>query len=349
MSHDLASASVDGDDVIVKLKPDHSREAILNIAGLPIFSAAFYAKVPFDQVSLEPPIGSGPYKVGSFQQGRYIAFARVPDYWAKDLPINLGSNNFETIRYEYYADRKVAFEGFKAGDYTFHEEFTSAIWAKGYDFPAVAEGRIQKQMLPDAYPTGTQGWLINTRRDKFGDPRIREALGFAFDFTWTNANIMYDAYQRTVSYFQNSPMTATGLPSPEELKVLEPFRAKLSPAVFESAYLPPEADGSGSDRGMLRKAFKLLTDAGCKRDGERLSLPDGKAFEIEFLDSNPALQPAYAALYPQSQAARDRRIAANGRPRTVPSSDGQFRLRRHHGKFQLWPDAGRQHARRLRV
>ena len=195
LSHDLESAGVDGDDVIVKLKPDHSREAILNIAGLPIFSAAFYAKVPFDQVSLDPPIGSGPYKVGSFQQGRYISFARVPDYWAKDLPINVGSNNFETIRYEYYADRKVAFEGFKAGDYTFHEEFTSAIWAKGYDFPAVAEGRIQKQMLPDAYPTGTQGWLINTRRDKFSDPRIREALGFAFDFKWTNANIMYDAYQ----------------------------------------------------------------------------------------------------------------------------------------------------------
>lgn len=291
LSHDLAGVSAEGEDVIVTLKPDHSREAILNIASLPIFSAAFYANVPFDQVSLEPPLGSGAYKLGRFQQGRFIAFARDPNYWAKDLPINIGSNNFETIRYEYYADRKIAFEGFKAGDYTFHEEFTSAIWAKGYDFPAVKDGRIRKEMFPDAYPTGTQGWFLNTRRDKFKDARIREALSYAFDFKWTNANIMYDAYKRTVSYFQNSPMAATGMPSPDELKVLEPFRTGLPPAVFEAVYVPPDGDGSGSDRALLRTAFKLLSDAGCKRDGEKLVLPDGKPFEIEFLDSNPALQP----------------------------------------------------------
>ncbi len=291
LSHDLEGVTADGDDVLVRLKPDHSREAILNIAGLPIFSAAFYRKVPFDSVSLEPPFGSGPYKVGAFQQGRYIAFARVADYWAKDLPINVGSNNFDVIRYEYYADRKVAFEGFKAGDFTFHEEFTAAIWAKGYDFPAVAEGRVLKQTIPDAYPTGTQGWFINTRRDKFKDPRIREALGYAFDFKWTNANIMYNAYKRTVSYFQNSPIAATGAPSIEELKILEPFRSKLPPEVFGPVYMPPEADGSGSDRALLRKAFNLLTEAGCKRAGSQLDLPDGSPFQIEFLDSNSALQP----------------------------------------------------------
>lgn len=291
LAHDLDSVAADGDDVVVRLKPEHSREAILNIAGLPIFSASYYAKVPFEEVSLEPPPASGAYKVGRFQQGRFIVFERVKDYWGKDLPINLGTANFDRVRYEYYADRKVAFEGFKAGNFTFHEEFTSVVWAKGYDFPAVTDGRIKRQSLPDASPNGTQGWFLNTRRDKFKDARIRQALAFAFDFKWTNANIMYNAYKRTTSFFQNSPMAADGTPTPDELKILEPFRDKLSPAVFGPAYLPPEGDGSGSDRGQLRQAYTLLTQAGCKRDGERLLLPDGNPFEIEFLDSTPALQP----------------------------------------------------------
>ncbi len=289
---DLDSAVATAPDVlVVRLKPGHSRDAILLIAGLPIFSAAYYQKTPFDEVSLEPPLGSGAYRVGRFAQGKYVAMERVPDYWAKDLPINVGTNNFGTIRYEYYADRKIAFQGFKAGDFTFHEEFTAAVWATGYDFPAVAEGRIRKAFLPDDTPLGTQGWFFNTRRDAFKDPRIREALGTAFDFKWTNANIMYNAYRRTVSYFQNSPMAATGAPSPDELKILEPFRAKLPAAVFGDVELPPEGDGSGSDRAALRKGYDLLKAAGCKRDGSTLLLPDGKPFTMEFLDSTPALEP----------------------------------------------------------
>jgi microcin C transport system substrate-binding protein len=289
---DLDVATATAPDVVtIRLKPAHSRDAILFIAALPIFSAAFYAKTPFDAVSLEPPLGSGAYKVGRFEQGKYVALELVADYWAKDLPINVGTNNFQTIRYEYYADRKIAFEGFKAGDFTFHEELVSAVWAKAYDFPAVTEGRIKKEFIPDDTPMGTQGWFFNARRDKFHDPRIREAMGYAFDFKWTNANIMYNAYQRTVSYFQNSPMVATGVPSPEELKILEPFRSKLPAAVFGPVAMPPEGDGSGSDRTMLRKGFDLLKDAGCKRDGQTLLLPDGKPFEVEFLDSSPALEP----------------------------------------------------------
>lgn len=291
LAHDLDSVTADGEDVIVKLKPEHSREAILVIASLPIFSAAFYAKVPFAEVSLERPLGSGSYKVGDFQQGRFIAFTRVPDYWAKDLPINVGTNNFDTIRYEYYADRKAAFEGFKAGDFTYHEEFTSSIWAKQYDIPQVSAGRIKKSFFPDASPNGTQGWFINLRRDKFKDPRVRQALAYAFDFKWTNATIMYGAYQRTTSFFQNSPMAASGSPSPEELKVLEPFRDKLSRDVFGAAYLPPEGDGSGANRANLRKAFDLLKAAGCRREGERFLLPDGKPLDIEFIDSTPVMQP----------------------------------------------------------
>ena len=292
LRHDLDGIDVESRDVVtIKLKPGHSRDVILFIAGLPIFSAAYYGKVPFDEVSLDPPLGSGAYRVGRFEQGKYITFNRVPDYWAKDLPINVGTNNFQTIRYDYYADRTLAFEGFKTGAFTFHEEFTSRIWATGYDFPAVRDGRIKKEFLPDDFPNGTQGWFMNTRRSKFKDPRIREAIGYAFDFKWTNANIMYGAYQRTTSYFQNSPMAATGTPSPAELKFLEPFRDKLSPAVFGEVPLPPESDGSGSDRTLLRKGLGLLLAAGCKRNGQALALPDSSPFDIEFLDSDPALEP----------------------------------------------------------
>ncbi len=289
---DLDTAVAEAPDVVtVTLKPGHSRDAILFIAGLPIFSSAFYAKVAFDEVSLEPPLGSGAYKVGRFEQGKYIAMERVPDYWGAALPINVGTNNFATVRYEYYADRKIAFEGFKAGDFTFHEEFTSAVWAKGYDFPAVTSGRVKKEFIPDDTPQGTQGWFFNTRRDKFKDKRIRAAIAYAFDFKWTNANIMYNSYKRTVSFFQNSPMMATDTPSPAELRYLEPFRAKLPAEVFAAVPMPPEGDGSGFDRAMLRQGFELLKAAGCRREGSTLLLPDGKPFEIEFLDSDPALEP----------------------------------------------------------
>ena len=289
---DLDTAVASAPDVLeVSLKEGHARDAILLVGGLPIFSAAYYAKVPFDEVSLEAPLGSGSYKLGRFEQGRYVEMERVADYWGKDLPINVGTGNFGRLRYEYYADRKIAFEGFKAGDFTFREEFTASVWAKQYDFPAVLDGRVKKELIKDETPNGTQGWFFNTRRDKFKDPRIRQAIGTAFDFKWTNAHIMYDAYQRTVSFFQNSPMAATGAPSPDEIALLDPYRAKLPAEVFGPVYVPPESDGSGSDRTLLRKGFELLKAAGCRRQGENLLLADGTPLEIEFLESDPALDP----------------------------------------------------------
>jgi microcin C transport system substrate-binding protein len=289
---DFVSAEAEADDVLaVHLRPAHSREAALIIAGQPIFSAAYYGKHPFDETTLEPPLGSGAYKVGDFDQGHFISFARVADHWGKDLPVNVGQNNFDTIRFEYFADRKVAFEAFKAAVFTFREEFTAAVWATGYDFPAVSEGRVKRETLPDQMPMGTQGWFLNVRRDKFKDPHIREALGLAFDFEWTNRNIMYGVYKRTVSYFQNSPMQASGKPSPEELQILGPFRKELPQAVFDEVYVPPVSDGSGEDRTLLRRANDLLLAAGCKRQDSNLLLPDGQVFEIEFLDFENALEP----------------------------------------------------------
>ncbi len=289
---DFVSAEAEADDVLaVRLKQGHSREAALIVAGQPIFSAAYYAKHTFDETTLEPPLGSGAYKVGDLDQGHFISFIRVADYWGKDLPVNLGQNNFETIRFEYFADRKVAFEAFKAAVFTFREEFTSAVWATGYDFPAVKDGRVKRDTLPDGSPMGTQGWFLNIRRDKFKDLRVREALEQAFDFEWTNKYIMYGVYRRTVSYFQNSPMEASGKPSPEELQLLEPFRKQLPEAVFEDVAVPPVSDGSGQDRTLLRRANDLLLAAGCKRQDSRMLLPDGDPFEIEFLDFDNSLEP----------------------------------------------------------
>lgn len=293
---DFVSAEAEADDVlVVHLKPGHMREAALAVASQPIFSAAYYAKQPFNQTTLESPLGSGPYKVGNLDQGHFISFNRAADYWGKDLPVNRGQNNFDVVRFEYFGDRKVAFEAFKAAVYTFREEFTSAIWATGYDFPAAKDGRVRRETLPDQLPLGTQAWFLNIRRDKFKDVRIREALGYAFDFEWTNKFIMYSLYRRTVSYFQNSPMQASGKPSPEELQILEPFRKQLPASVFDAAYMPPISDGSGEDRTLLRHANDLLLSAGCKRQGSSLLLPDGKPFEIEFLDFDNGLAPHTAA------------------------------------------------------
>jgi microcin C transport system substrate-binding protein len=288
----MTGARAEGEDLlVVTFAPERSRDLPLTVASLPIFSAAWWSGRNFEDSTLEAPLGSGPYRVGRFEVGRFIEFERVADYWGRDLPVNVGQHNFGRVRFEYFRDRQVAFEAFKAGAFTFREEFTSRTWATGYDFPAIREGRVKRETLPDDTPTGTQGWFLNTRREKFRDPRLREAVGLAFDFEWTNANIMFGSFQRTASYFENSDMKATGTPSPAELALLEPFRGQVPEAVFGEAVTPPKSDGSGQDRALLRRANELLREAGCKREGAALRLPNGEVFTIEFLDSQPALQP----------------------------------------------------------
>ncbi|BDV34707.1 extracellular solute-binding protein [Methylocystis iwaonis] len=285
MLRDLVSAEPEADDVlVVKLAPSRTRDLPLVIAGQPIFSKAYYANRAFDETTLEPPLGSGAYKIGAFEQGRFNGFDRVADYWGKDLPVNVGQNNFDHIKFEYFGDSNVAFEGFKAGAYTLRVEDTARLWATGYDFPAVREKRVLKETFQNNRIPGIQGWCFNTRRPMFKDARIREALGYAFDFQWASHNLMYDAYKRVTSYFENSDLAATGEPDAAELALLEPFRAELSPQVFGPAPMPPVSDGSGQDRNLLRKANELLLAAGCVRKGEKLFLPDGKPLEFEFLD-----------------------------------------------------------------
>jgi microcin C transport system substrate-binding protein len=290
----IKAEAADDATLVVTFAPKRARDVPLYVASLPIFSKAHYATRPFDESSLEIPLGSGPYKVGKFEVNRFVEYRRVKDWWAADLPVCRGSYNFDVVRYEFYRDRDVAFQGFSAGSYLYREEFTARVWATRYDFPAVKDGRVKMETLPDETPSGAQGWFINTRREKFKDPRVREALIQAFDFEWTNKTIMYGAYARTHSPFQNSDMMASGPPSPEELKLLEPFRGQVPDEVFGTPFVPPVSDGSGQDRALLRKAAQLLQDAGVViKDGKRL-LPNGEVFRIEFLIDEPSIQPHHA-------------------------------------------------------
>jgi len=276
---------------VVRFSEKRGRDVPLFVAGLPIFSRAYYAKQPFDQSTLEAPLGSGPYKVGRFEPGRFIEFERVKDWWGADLPVSRGVNNFDIIRYEYYRDRDVGFEGFTAKNYLFREEFTSRTWATRYTFPAFQDGRVKRDQIADATLSGAQGWFMNTRRTQFKDRRLREAMIDSFDFEWTNKNIMYGAYERTVSVFQNSPLMAQGRPDAAELALLEPFRGKLPDEVFGEPYVPPVTDGSGQDRRWLRRAAQLLEEAGIVLMHGKRVLPDGTPVSIEFLVDEQTFTP----------------------------------------------------------
>ena len=216
----------------------------------------------------------------------------MKDWWGADLPVARGRHNFDTVRYEYYRDRDVGFEGFTAKSYLFREEFTSRIWATRYDFPAIKDGRVKRDVMPDDTPSGAQGWFINTRRAKFQNPKLREALIYAFDFEWTNKTIMYGSYERTHSVFQNSDMMANGKPGAEELALLEPFRGKVPDEVFGEPFVPPVSDGSGQDRALLRRASQLLQEAGYADQGRQARhARRASALAIEFLLDEPSFQP----------------------------------------------------------
>src|SRR5438093_5116522 len=223
----VGAEATDDATVILRFAPNRARDVPLFAASLPIFSRAYYSTHAFDETTLEPPLGSGPYQVGRFETGRFIEYDRVKNWWGADLPVGRGQNNFDVVRYEFYRDRDVAFEGFTSKTYLFREEFTSRIWATRYDFPAMREGRVKRDVLSDDTPSGARGWFFNTRREKLKDRRLREAFIYAFDFEWANKNLMYDSYKRTHSVFQNSDMMAVGKPSREELALLEPFRGKV--------------------------------------------------------------------------------------------------------------------------
>ena len=289
---DCASVQAPDDStVVVHFASGHGRDLPLFVSWLPIFSRAYYSERPFGETSLEPALGCGPYKVGRFETGRYIEYERVRNWWGADLPVARGQYNFDTVRYEYYRDRDVAFDGFTSKSYLFREELVARVWATRYDFPAVRDGGVKRDIIPDHTPSGAQGWFFNTRRQKFKDRLLREAFINAFDFEWANRTIMYGSYRRTHSIFQNSDMMAMGPPSSAEIALLEPFRGKVPDEVFGEPFAPSVSDGSGQDRTLLRKAGALLQQAGYLiRDGKRV-MPQGEPITVEFLADETISQP----------------------------------------------------------
>ena len=244
----------------------------------PIFSRAYYSSRPFDETTLDVPLGSGPYKVGRFEPGRYIEYDRVKDWWGADLPVSRGQHNFDAVRYEYYRDRDVAFEGFTGKSYLFREEFTSRIWATRYDFPALRDGRVKRDIIPDQTPSGAQGWFINTRREKFKDKRLREALIYAFDFEWTNKSHdvrVLRAYPFRVPELRHDGGRASRARTSSRCSSRSAARLPRRCSAIPSCRRSPT--DPGQDRALLRKASALLQEAGfIVKDGKRVT-PQGRA------------------------------------------------------------------------
>ncbi|MEM9709616.1 MAG: extracellular solute-binding protein [Pseudomonadota bacterium] len=269
-----------------------TRDLIGTAGTLFVLPKHYYETVDFSRSTLEPPVGSGPYLIDDVNPGRSITYCLNPDYWGADLPVNVGTFNFECVTYEYFADRTAAFEALKAGEYVFHEEFFSALWATAYDFPALEEGWVIRDTLDDGRAAGAQGFWMNTRRPHLSDPLVREAIGLAFNFEWSNETLFYGLYNRTDSFWESTAMEASGVPEGAELALLEPFRDQLPETVFnEPAFTPLISGPDNADRSALRRAGRLLEEAGWQvgDDGLRRNAA-GEILEIEFVDDGPVFE-----------------------------------------------------------
>ncbi|HEY2612468.1 MAG TPA: extracellular solute-binding protein [Reyranella sp.] len=290
--HDVLKAEKTGDrKVLFTFRDNTNKELPLIVGQLPVLPSKWWATRDFEKVSLEIPLGSGAYKVDSFDVGRSIAYRRMDDWWAKDLWMNRGRNNFEVIRYEYYRDVTVQFEAFKAGEIDIRQENIARNWATAYDIPPVRDGRIQKAEIPHELPTGMQCFAFNIRRDFFKDRRVREAIAAMFDFAWTNKNLFYGMYKRNISFFGNSELASSGLPTPAELKYLEPLRGKIPEEVFTQEFKLPESDGTGNVRELARRALTLLKEAGWEiKDGKMVEVKTGKKLVFEMMLSDASFE-----------------------------------------------------------
>lgn len=283
--------ALDSHTVKFSFSEGNNAELPLIIGQLSILPKHFWEDREFGKTTLDPLLGSGPYKMGKIDAGRAISYELVEDYWAKDLPVKKGFHNFGTLRYDYYRDTTVALEAFKSGDLDFRRENSSKNWNTTYVFPAVKDGRVVTEELEDQSTQPMQAFIMNSRRDKFSDLRVRKALGYAFDFEWINKNISYNAYTRTTSYFQNSEFMATGLPEGDELEILEKFRDQLPASVFDEPFSLPVNDGTGNLRKQYREAIKLFKEAGWEIKNQKLTnVETGELMEIELLLSSPFLE-----------------------------------------------------------
>ncbi|HCC60987.1 MAG TPA: hypothetical protein DEQ55_04030 [Pseudomonas sp.] len=260
-----------------------NRELPLILGQLPVLPKHWWEGKDFATGSMEAPLGSGPYRIERAEAGRSVRYARVEDYWGKDLAVNQGFYNFDHINIDYYRDNTVALQAFKAGHFDYWLETSAKNWATAYDIAAVKDGRIIKEDIANHNPQGMQGFIFNTRRDRLQDARVREALGLLFDFEWTNRQLFNGAYTRTTSYFDNSELASSGLPSKQELSILEPLRGQISDQVFEKPFELPQTNADGIIRAQQRRAYELLTSAGWKIENDQMVDAEGKPVKLEFL------------------------------------------------------------------
>lgn len=290
---DVAKAEQTADRQVTFTFSGPPNRELPNIIGqLPVLSKAYWAGKEFSETVRDAaPLGSGPYRVKAFEMGRYIEYERINDWWAADLLVNKGQYNFDTIRYEYFLDDNAKRLAFQKGQSDLHVEATALQWATGYDFPAVKDGRVIKAEIPDRAPQGMQAFVFNTRRPQFADRRVRQALGLAFDFEWTNRERFFSAYTRTTSFFQSSDFASSGIPEGDELALLEPFRDQLPPELFTDVFTVPVTDGTGRNRKQLRQAKQLLADAGWTVGTDKiLRNTAGEALTFEVMLISPAFE-----------------------------------------------------------
>ena len=300
---------------------EQNLELPLIIGQMKILSKKYWEN-KFEGVLLESPIGSGPYRVKNFKAGRTIEFEKVDDYWGKNLPVNKGRFNFQKVIIEYFRDATVALEAFKSGDYDFRQENQAKRWANAYNFNAIENGHVKKESVKHEIPTGMQGFFINTRKEIFKDRVVRKALNYAFDFEWTNKILFFDQYKRTGSFFSNSDLAASDLPSKEELELLDPFKNQLPNEIFNTIYENPINDGSGDLRKNLRIADKLLYEAGwIIKDGKRINESTGMPLKFTILLVSPEFE-RIALPYARNL----KKIGIETKVRTVDSAQYERRL-----------------------
>ncbi len=276
--------------VVFHFKNTGNRELPVILGELVVLPKHWWQGRDFAAPLTDPPLGSGPYRVGKFEFGRTIAMERVDDYWGQHVPTGAGLDNFGVIRTEYFRDATVALQAFKAGQVDFRRENISKVWATEYDFPAVKKGLVQKRAFPSNLPTGMQCFVMNTRRPVFADRRVRQAMTEVFDFEWENKNLFYNLYTRTTSFFSNSDCASSGLPGAAELALLDPYRSKLPPELFTQPFTLPVTDGSGNNREGLRRALTLLEQAGLHIKDRKLLDAGGNQMNFEILLDEPTFE-----------------------------------------------------------
>lgn len=294
---------------------------ILRLGELPVLPQHYWSQRDFTRTTYETPLGSGPYRITQVQPGRQLVFERVKNWWGAKLPVNRGKYNFDRIEIEFYRDSGIAFEAFKAGEFDIYIDQQAKNWANSYQFPAVRRGEVIKAEIQHQLPTQTQALFMNSRRASFNDRRVRQALGLMFDFEWTNRALFYGAYQRSTSYYPNSPFAATGTPSSAELELLAPYRQQLPASLFKQPFALSQTEGNGIGRETLRQAIGLLAQAGYKPSAQGMLDRQGRQLSFEILLVNPNLE---RILQPFSENLA--RIGIQSRLRTVDRAQYKQRL-----------------------